>query len=76
MYLAALKQGMTLDTMVLDEPISVGTDGAGGIKWIANYDNEFKGPSVPREVEKGIDRYLATQEEMSTASMASQLGPW
>lgn len=77
-YLAALERGMTLDTLVLDEPISVDTDGAGGIKWIANYDNEFKGPIPMRQAlaesrnaaavwltrEIGVDHLLSTAAEM------------
>jgi penicillin-binding protein 1A len=41
-YLAAFQQGtFNLQSLVPDEPISV-PDGA-GVKWIANYDGEFKG---------------------------------
>lgn len=47
-YLAAFESGMGLDTEVPDEPISVPL-GDGGIKWIANYDNQFKGPIPMRE---------------------------
>ena len=47
-YLAAFESGMDLDTEVPDEPISVPL-GDGGIKWIANYDNQFKGPIPLRE---------------------------
>jgi penicillin-binding protein 1A len=47
-YLAAFESGMDLDTEVPDEPISVPL-GDGGIKWIANYDNQFKGPMPVRE---------------------------
>jgi penicillin-binding protein 1A len=42
-YLAAFESGMTLETRVPDEPIAVPLDGQGGVKWIANYDNQFKG---------------------------------
>ena len=43
-YLAAFRQGaFNLDTAVPDEPISV-SDGRGqNVKWISNYDGEFKG---------------------------------
>lgn len=47
-YLAAFESGMDLDTEVPDEPISVPL-GDGGIKWIANYDNQFKGPISMRQ---------------------------
>ena len=48
-YLAAFESGLGLDTTVPDEPIEVplGTDG--GFKWIANYDNQFKGPIPMRQ---------------------------
>ena len=42
-YLAAFRQGLDLDTAVPDEPIEVPLGDARGVKWIANYDNEFKG---------------------------------
>ena len=48
-YLAAFESGMSLDTRVPDEPIAVPLDGDGGIKWIANYDNTFKGPIPIRQ---------------------------
>lgn len=47
-YLAALESGMGLDTEVPDEPIGVPLRD-GGTKWIANYDNEFKGPMPLRQ---------------------------
>jgi penicillin-binding protein 1A len=48
-YLAAFRQGLDLDTFVPDEPIEVfmGTDQ--GVKWISNYDNQFKGPIPIRQ---------------------------
>ena len=43
-YLSAFRQGaLDLDTPVPDEPISVATRGDERIKWISNFDNEFKG---------------------------------
>lgn len=43
LYLAAFRQGLSLDSIVPDQPIDVEAgDGEGG-KWIANYDGEFKG---------------------------------
>ncbi|MCX6538481.1 MAG: transglycosylase domain-containing protein [Acidobacteria bacterium] len=48
-YLAAFESGLDLDTTVPDEPIEVPLGGDGGIKWIANYDNQFKGPIPMRQ---------------------------
>lgn len=49
-YLAAFRNGLTLDARVLDEPISVADGPAGGeVKWIANYDAEFKGAIPARQ---------------------------
>jgi membrane peptidoglycan carboxypeptidase len=43
-YLAAFRQGaLDLDTPVPDEPISVATEGDRPLKWISNFDNQFKG---------------------------------
>jgi penicillin-binding protein 1A len=43
-YLAAFRQGaLELDTPVPDEPISVATSGEQPLKWISNFDGEFKG---------------------------------
>jgi len=43
-YLSAFQRGMfTLDTMVPDEPISVPDGGTQRVKWISNYDGQFKG---------------------------------
>jgi penicillin-binding protein 1A len=43
-YLAAFRQGaFDLDTAVPDEPISVSNGGEQNVKWIANYDGQFKG---------------------------------
>lgn len=48
-YLAAFHQGLDLDTTVPDEPIKVSTGDNGGVKWIANYDHQFKGPIPVRQ---------------------------
>ena len=45
-YLAAFRQGLDLDTTVADEPIEVPLGAGRGTKWIANYDDQFKG-SIP-----------------------------
>jgi penicillin-binding protein 1A len=42
-YLAAFRQGLDLDTTVPDEPIEVPLGADRGVKWIANYDHQFKG---------------------------------
>lgn len=47
-YLAAFESGMDLSTEVPDEPIGVPL-GDGSVKWIANYDHEFKGPMPIRQ---------------------------
>ena len=48
-YLAAFESGLDLDTTVPDEPIEVPLGGGGVTKWIANYDNQFKGPIPMRQ---------------------------
>jgi penicillin-binding protein 1A len=48
-YLAAFESGLDLDTTVPDEPIEVPVGVGGDIKWIANYDNQFKGPIPVRQ---------------------------
>ena len=49
-YLAAFRHGLTLDATVLDEPISVpAAPGTASVKWIANYDHQFKGPIPARQ---------------------------
>jgi penicillin-binding protein 1A len=49
LYLAAFRQGLDLDTLVPDEPISVPLGANGDVKFIANYDNQFKGPMPLRQ---------------------------
>jgi penicillin-binding protein 1A len=48
-YLAAFRIGLRLDSMVPDQPIGVATDTEGGVQWIANYDNQFRGPISARQ---------------------------
>jgi penicillin-binding protein 1A len=49
-YLAAFRNGLTLDATVPDEPISVpGGSAVAGVKWIANYDDTYKGPIPARQ---------------------------
>ena len=77
-YMAAFAAGMGLDTEVPDEPIAVPDGSDGAIKWIANYDDEFKGPIPLRQAlaesrnavavwltrEIGVNRVLDTAAEM------------
>jgi len=49
-YLAAFRNGLTLDATVPDQPISVPVGSAATeVKWIANYDDKFKGPMPARQ---------------------------
>jgi penicillin-binding protein 1A len=81
-YLAALEQGMSLDTEVLDEPIGVPLGSGDRMKWIANYDNRFKGPIPMRQAlaesrnaaavwltrEIGVRTVIASAKEMGIRS--------
>lgn len=80
-YLAALELGMSLDTEVLDDPIGV-PGGGDRIKWIANYDDRFKGPIPMRQAlaesrnaatmwlmrEIGVRTVIASAKEMGIRS--------
>jgi len=78
-YLAAFRQGaMDLDTPVPDEPISVVAAGDLPLKWISNFDGEFKGVMPARQAlaesrnavaiwivqQIGIDSVLTTAREL------------
>jgi penicillin-binding protein 1A len=77
-YLAAFREGLKLDTTVPDEPIAVPMGADRPVKWIANYDNEFKGPIPMRQAlaesrnavavwitrEIGLDRVIRTSREL------------
>ena len=77
-YLAAFRQGLDLDTTVPDEPIGVPMGANGDVKWIANYDNRFKGPIPMRQAlaesrnavavwitrEIGLNRVIRTAREL------------
>jgi penicillin-binding protein 1A len=78
-YLAAFRQGaLDLDTPVPDEPISVIMSRDRPVKWIANYDNQFKGMIRARQAlaesrnavavwmvqQIGIDSLLQTARDM------------
>ena len=77
-YLSAFEKGIfTLDTMAPDEPISV-PDGTQRVKWISNYDGQFKGVIPLREAlaesrnavaiwlvkQIGIDNVLRTSQSL------------
>jgi penicillin-binding protein 1A len=66
-YLAAFESGMGLDTPVPDEPIAVPLGSAGGVKWIANYDNQFKG-TIP------IRQALAESRNAAAVWIAREIG--
>jgi penicillin-binding protein 1A len=77
-YLAAFRRGLKLDTTVPDEPIAVPMGPERPLKWIANYDNEFKGPIPMRQAlaesrntvavwitrEIGLDSVIGTSREL------------
>jgi penicillin-binding protein 1A len=77
-YLAAFRQNLNLDTTVPDEPISVRMGADRPVKWIANYDNQFKGPMPMRQAlaesrnavavwitrEIGLDKMISISREM------------
>jgi penicillin-binding protein 1A len=77
-YLAAFRQNLNLETTVPDEPISVPMGANGPVKWIANYDNQFKGPMPLRQAlaesrnvvavwitrEIGLDKVISASREM------------
>ena len=78
MYLAAFRQNLNLETTVADEPISVPMGADRPVKWIANYDKQFKGPIPIRQAlaesrnavavwitrEIGLDKVISTSREM------------
>jgi penicillin-binding protein 1A len=77
-YLAAFGAGLTLDTTVPDEPIAVPMGADRPVKWIANYDTEFKGPIPMRQAlaesrntvavwitrQIGLDRVIGTSRTL------------
>jgi penicillin-binding protein 1A len=81
-YLAAFSTGMSLETTVPDEPINVRTGADGEVKWIANYDGQFKGPISARQAlaesrntvavwltrEVGLERLIRTARDMGIRS--------
>jgi penicillin-binding protein 1A len=81
-YLAAFRQNLNLDTIVPDEPIAVAMGSDRPVKWIANYDNEFKGPIPMRQAlaesrnavavwitgQIGLDRVISASRELGIRS--------
>jgi penicillin-binding protein 1A len=81
-YLAAFRQNLNLDTTVPDEPISVPMGADRPLKWIANYDNQFKGLMPIRQAlaesrnavavwitrEIGLDKVISVSREMGIRS--------
>ena len=67
-YLAAFRQGLlNLDTLVPDEPISVPDGGTERVKWISNYDGQFKGMIPVREA-------LAESRNAAAIWITAQIG--
>jgi penicillin-binding protein 1A len=81
-YLAAFRQTLDLETMVPDEPIAVAMGANRPVKWITNYDNQFKGRMPARQAlaesrnavaiwitrQIGVDRMIETAREMGIQS--------
>jgi penicillin-binding protein 1A len=77
-YLAAFREGLDLATTVPDEPIEVSMGANQGVKWISNYDNQFKGLIPIRQAlaesrntvavwitrEIGLDNVIRTAREL------------
>jgi len=81
-YLAAFRENLTLDTTVPDEPIAVPMGADRPVKWITNYDNQFKGPIPMRQALAesrnavavwitraiGVDRMIETSRQLGIRS--------
>jgi penicillin-binding protein 1A len=76
-YLAAFESGLGLDTMVPDEPIEVPLGSGGGLKWISNYDNQFKGPIPVRqalaESRNAVAVWIATEIGLNNVIQTAHL---
>ncbi len=84
-YLAAFRHDLDLDTMVPDEPIAVPMGADRAVKWITNYDNQFKGRMPTRQAlaesrnavavwiarQIGVDRMIQTARELGIRSPLS-----
>jgi len=76
-YLAAFRQGaLDLDTLVPDEPISVAIARNRALKWISNFDGEFKGMIPARqalaESRNAVAVWLAQQIGMASVLKTAQ----
>jgi penicillin-binding protein 1A len=81
-YLAAFRHNLDLDTMVPDEPIGVPMGANRPVKWITNYDNQFKGRMPTRQAlaesrnavavwitrQIGVERMIQTARELGIRS--------
>jgi penicillin-binding protein 1A len=84
-YLAAFRRDLNLDTTVPDEPIEIPMGSDRPVKWIANYDHQFKGPIPMRQAlaesrnavavwitrEIGVNRMIETARELGIRSPLS-----
>ncbi len=66
-YLAAFRQGLDLDSEIPDAPIEVPLGDDLGVKWITNYDDEFKGLIPLREA-------LAESRNAAAVWIAREIG--
>lgn len=74
-YLAAFRQNLNLDSTVPDEPISVSMGADRPVKWITNYDHQFKGAMPLRQalaesrnaVAVWITRQVGVEKVISTS---------
>ena len=66
-YLTAFRHGQALDDEVADEPIAVPLGTNQGVKWIHNYDDQFKGLIPVRQA-------LAESRNAATVRLAERVG--
>ena len=66
-YLAAFRHGATLDSQVLDGPVSVGMGSNRAPKWIANYDGQYRGWITLRQA-------LAESRNAATVRLVAAMG--
>ena len=67
-YLTAFGYGLDLDTTVPDEPIDVPMGAGHPVKWIANFDHQFKGPMPLRQA-------LAESRNATVVWVVREIGP-
>ena len=81
-YLAAFRHGLDVDSIVSDEPIAVAMGANRPVKWITNYDDQFKGPMPARQAlaesrnaaavwitrQVGLERTLQSARELGIKS--------